>query len=74
MDSWMGRADLVVANILARPLIMLAPKLTMLLSGGGVLIMSGLLEDQIDVVKAAYQPWIHLEVFLEQEGWVLLIG
>ena len=74
MDFRTEKADLVVANILARPLVILAPKLMLLLADGGTLILSGLLEDQTDVVIKAYRPWMRLEVFLEKEGWVSLVG
>ncbi len=52
-----GRApyDLVIANILAGPLIELAPSLCTVLEEGGTLILAGLLDDQADRVVAAYR-------------------
>ena len=47
--------DLVVANILAGPLIALAPSLSAVLRDGGVLILAGLLDNQIAAVAAAYR-------------------
>lgn len=47
--------DLVIANILAGPLIELAPGLTSILSEGGTLILAGLLNSQVDLVAAAYR-------------------
>lgn len=47
--------DLMIANILAGPLIELAPSLCALLGEGGTLILAGLLEDQADAVAAAYR-------------------
>ena len=49
-----GRFDLVVANILARPLTQLASRLVGALAPGGTLILSGLLADQEAWVKAAF--------------------
>lgn len=47
--------ELVIANILAGPLIELAPSLAAILSDGGTLILAGLLEGQADAVIAAYR-------------------
>lgn len=47
--------ELMIANILAGPLIELAPSLCALLDEGGTLILAGLLDDQADVVAAAYR-------------------
>lgn len=46
--------DLVFANILARPLVRLAPDIAAVVSGGGYVILSGLLNHQESQVKAAY--------------------
>ncbi|CAN5211928.1 50S ribosomal protein L11 methyltransferase [soil metagenome] len=53
----LGRApyDLLIANILAGPLIELAPSLTATLEDGGTLILAGLLDSQADSVIAAYR-------------------
>ncbi|MDF7775837.1 50S ribosomal protein L11 methyltransferase [Sphingomonas sp. AOB5] len=52
-----GRApyDLIVANILAGPLIELAPHVSMALAEGGTLIVAGLLKGQADAVAHAYR-------------------
>ena len=47
--------DLIVANILAGPLIVLAPAFSKALAAGGTLILAGLLENQADAVEAAYR-------------------
>jgi ribosomal protein L11 methyltransferase len=49
-----GPYDLVLANILARPLVHLAPEISKLMSAGGAVIVSGLLARQEPQVKAAY--------------------
>lgn len=67
-----GRFDVVVANILANPLIMLAPVLCARVARGGRLALSGVLEEQADAVAAAYAPWFTLAATRAGEGWVLL--
>lgn len=65
--------DLIVANILARPLMQLAPQMRRHLAPGGSLILSGILESQRDKVLAAYrvQGLFHHKT-LRREGWVTL--
>jgi ribosomal protein L11 methyltransferase len=64
--------DLLLANILANPLIELAPRLADLLRPGGQLVLSGILSEQADEVQRAYEPWFHFYAPAEQEGWVRL--
>ena len=47
--------DLIIANILAGPLIALAPSLAAALAPGGRLILAGLLDHQAEAVSAAYR-------------------
>jgi ribosomal protein L11 methyltransferase len=65
--------DLIVANILARPLMRLAPEMAKYVSPGGSLILSGILDRQRNAVIAAYrgQQFRHIRT-LEREGWVTL--
>lgn len=65
--------DLIVANILARPLMRLAPEMAGHLAPGGSLILSGILDRQRDAVIAAYvgQHFRHVRTFWRQ-GWVTL--
>lgn len=67
-------ADLVAANILANPLILLAPLLAGYQSKGGRIALSGILEAQAQEVMAAYAPWCKMRVGASDEGWVLLEG
>jgi ribosomal protein L11 methyltransferase len=67
-------ADLVAANILASPLILLAPLLAGYLSKGGRIALSGILETQAQEVMAAYAPWFAMRVRDNDQGWVLLEG
>ena len=65
--------DVVVANILANPLIELANTLTNLTRPNGKIVMAGLLDEQADQVRAAY-PAIHFDVDVSKEGWTRLSG
>lgn len=66
--------DLLLANILANPLIELAPKLASRVRSGGTLLLSGILEEQADKVMEAYMPWFRFAPVMEKEGWVCLEG
>jgi ribosomal protein L11 methylase PrmA len=67
-------ADLLLANILAGPLVELAPRFARALRPGGQLALSGLLTDQADTVTAAYRPWFDIGTTATRDGWVLLAG
>jgi ribosomal protein L11 methyltransferase len=67
-----GLYQTVLANILATPLKVLAPLLCSHVAPGGTLVLAGILERQADELKAAYAPWIRLEVADSQEGWILM--
>jgi len=73
-DSWAGQADLVIANILAGPLLDLADTLLDLLRPGGTLLLSGLLDTQAAQLCAHYSDRIDMRVAGEKEGWVCLRG
>jgi len=66
------RFDVVVANILTNPLIMLAPALCARVADGGTIALSGVLAGQADEVRAAYDPWFTLAAVRADEGWILL--
>jgi ribosomal protein L11 methyltransferase len=59
----------VLANILAGPLIELAPMLTAACEPGGVLVLSGLLKTQAYAVKAAYAPAFDMVQVVERDDW-----
>ena len=73
-DQAQGHYPLVLANILATPLKLLAPLLCGHLPPGGRLVLAGILERQADELKAAYAPWLTLTVSDAQEGWILMTG
>ena len=66
--------DLLVANILANPLIALAPRLSGLVRPGGSIALSGILSEQAEAVASAYVPTFDLEPVSEQDGWIRLAG
>jgi ribosomal protein L11 methyltransferase len=66
--------DVVVANILARPLVVLAPTLAAMTDDGGDIVLSGVLAEQADAVREAYAPWFRIAVCAADEGWVALAG
>ncbi|MFC3324048.1 50S ribosomal protein L11 methyltransferase [Mesorhizobium cantuariense] len=65
--------DLIVANILARPLMRLAPQMAGHIALGGSIVLSGILERQRDAVVSAYvgQNFRHVRT-LHREGWVTI--
>ena len=73
-DALRQPARIVVANILARPLVVLAPLLARLTAQHGLLALAGLLAGQAGEVRAAYGSWFDFEAPEEDEDWVLLSG
>ncbi|MDR0233444.1 MAG: 50S ribosomal protein L11 methyltransferase, partial [Zoogloeaceae bacterium] len=73
-ESLLPQYDLVVANILANPLRLLAPALTARVRPGGKLALSGLLLQQAEAIASLYAPWIEFEEPHEREGWICLSG
>lgn len=67
-----GRYSLVVANILATPLKVLAPLLCNHVAPGGRLLLAGILERQCEELTQAYAPYCTLEVLDSREGWILM--
>ncbi|WP_275547262.1 MULTISPECIES: 50S ribosomal protein L11 methyltransferase [unclassified Pseudomonas] len=67
-------ADVVVANILAGPLVSLAPQITALVKEGGRLALSGILAEQAEEVRAAYAGAFDLDPTATKDGWVRISG
>ncbi|MEM7054629.1 MAG: 50S ribosomal protein L11 methyltransferase [Pseudomonadota bacterium] len=72
-DVASGPVDIVLANILAGPLIELAPELTGLLRPGGSLILSGILAEQAESVALAYRAQLGFEAKEICQEWVRLV-
>jgi ribosomal protein L11 methyltransferase len=71
-DQARGTYQVVLANILATPLKLMAPLLCSLVAPGGSLVLAGILERQAAELKAAYAPHARLEVTDTEDGWVLM--
>ena len=67
-----GMYNLVVANILATPLKVLAPLLCKHVAPGGRLLLAGILERQCEELTQASAPYCALEVLDSREGWILM--
>lgn len=67
-------ADLLLANILAGPLVDLAPVFTGALAPGATLVLSGILGSQADDVLRAYEDGFEFDDPAERDGWVCLAG
>ncbi|QKZ02858.1 50S ribosomal protein L11 methyltransferase [Pseudomonas eucalypticola] len=68
------QSDVLVANILAGPLVSLAPQLTGLVKPGGLLALSGILAEQGEEVAAAYAAAFDLDPIANRDGWVRISG
>jgi len=71
-DRAQGLYQTVLANILATPLKVLAPLLCAHVAQGGSLVLAGILARQADELKAAYAPYLPLEVADTEDGWILM--
>jgi ribosomal protein L11 methyltransferase len=69
-----GRFDLILANILAQPLIALAEDFARRQAPGGRVVLSGILESQLDAVETHYGRWYEQTARHERAGWGLLTG
>lgn len=67
-------ADVLIANILAGPLVALAPRFARLLKPGGQLVLSGILAEQQALLAAAYAPDFLLTGVAQRAGWLRLEG
>lgn len=67
-------ADVLIANILAKPLIELAGLFSTLVKNQGKIVLSGVLSSQVEDVKAAYNPWFTMDPPSFRDEWTLLTG
>lgn len=81
IDTWLPgqnnqdmQADLVLANILAGPLLELAPQLTAATRSGGHIALSGIVVSQADELQNHYQQWFDMDPPMVQDDWVRLTG
>ena len=69
-----GQFDIVVANILANPLRMLGEMLAARTKQGGRIVLSGLLDEQVEELSGIYRQWFDIEPAEIDEGWARLSG
>lgn len=68
------QCDVLLANILAGPLIELAGQFSEIVRASGKIVLSGILREQANAVIEAYLPWFSIALSQEQTDWVLLTG
>ncbi len=68
------QADIVLANILAKPLIDMAEAISNLLTPGSQLVLSGILHEQAESVMNAYRPYLMFSAPVQREDWIRLEG
>jgi ribosomal protein L11 methyltransferase len=69
------QSDVIVANILAKPLIELAPTFSKYSQPNGLIALAGLIEEQVDSIRTAYAPWFDLNEQEYRDGnWCRLSG
>ncbi|MDD1612244.1 MAG: 50S ribosomal protein L11 methyltransferase [Methylococcaceae bacterium] len=68
------QSDIVLANILAKPLCELCELISDLVIPGGALVLSGILAEQTEQVADAYRSFIELSAPAQQEDWIRLDG
>jgi ribosomal protein L11 methyltransferase len=66
--------DIVLANILAGPLVALASAIAAHTRAGGSVVLAGLLDEQAEDVAMAYLPWFDMRRVANREGWTVLAG
>lgn len=71
-DLAQGSFNVVLANILATPLKVLAPLLCSHVAAGGQLVLAGILERQAEELQEAYAPYLALNVADTEDGWILM--
>jgi len=68
------QADLLIANIIANPLIELAPYFAQLIKPHGKIVLSGILKSQTDDIKQAYAEWFTIKNIAEKDEWIRIEG
>ena len=73
-DAPCEQVDVMIANILAGPLIDMASKLASLTKPNGLIALSGILEHQAQAVIEAYEPWFNMHSVSLKDEWVRIDG
>jgi ribosomal protein L11 methyltransferase len=67
-------APILLANILAGPLGVLAPLLAGLVTPGGAIVLSGILKDQAPALAETYAAWFDMDLPVYRDDWARLAG
>jgi ribosomal protein L11 methyltransferase len=67
-------ADILLANILAEPLVELAPAFAARVTVGGCVVLSGILQSQATPVASRYAAWFDMRPATTRDDWALLYG
>lgn len=67
------QADIVIANIISKPLIELAETICSFAKPNAAIVLSGLLTEQEAEVRAAYEPWCEFADRTQQDDWIRLV-
>jgi len=73
-DTPNAAVDVMLANILAGPLIDMAERLSELTKPAGLIALSGILQHQADAVIEAYAPWFNMHTVVSKDEWVRIDG
>lgn len=68
------QVDILMANILASPLVDLAEQLTGFIKPGGIIVLSGILKEQQDLIEQAYQANFEITSIKQQDEWIRIVG
>jgi ribosomal protein L11 methyltransferase len=68
------QTTLLLANILAKPLMDFAQRFAQYVSPGGHIVLSGILAEQAEAVAACYHPWFEMASPVIKDDWVRLVG
>lgn len=68
------QVDLILANILANPLLELAPYFADIVKFGGQIVLSGILAEQADQIIQRYSSWFELQPPAQRQEWVRIDG
>lgn len=73
-NEFLPTADVLLANILANPLIELSGYFATKLRPNGQIVLSGILAEQLPLIEKAYEPYLTSITSKEQDGWVVVSG
>ncbi len=68
------QCPLLLANILAAPLVELASVLASHVTPKGKIVLSGILAEQAEKVSSAYQQWFNIDEITQEDDWIRIVG